>query len=96
MNRKELEHIIRASSAISNDYKIIIIGSQSILGGNPNAPLSLLQSMEADVYPMNIESNSDIIIDGSIGEESLFHKTFGYYAKCVSKETAVLPENWKT
>ena len=35
------------------------------------------------------------MIDGSIGEGSPFHQTFGYYAHSVSVETAVLPEGWR-
>jgi hypothetical protein len=33
--------------------------------------------------------------DGSIGEGSPFHQTFGYYAHGVSVETAVLPTGWR-
>jgi hypothetical protein len=32
MTREELEHIIRASGDITNQYEFVIIGSQSILG----------------------------------------------------------------
>jgi hypothetical protein len=35
------------------------------------------------------------LIDGSIGEASMFHATFGYYAQGVSEATAVLPEGWR-
>ena len=35
------------------------------------------------------------MIDGSIGELSPFHETFGYYAQGVEEGTAVLPEGWK-
>lgn len=34
------------------------------------------------------------IIDGSIGELSAFHDTFGYYAQDVGPETATLPAGW--
>ena len=30
MQRHELEHLIRAAAAITNEYEIMIIGSQSI------------------------------------------------------------------
>jgi hypothetical protein len=36
MTRKELEHIIRASGNITNQYEFVILGSQSILGAIPN------------------------------------------------------------
>jgi hypothetical protein len=35
------------------------------------------------------------VIDGSIGELSPFHETFGYYAQGVTEETAHLPKGWK-
>lgn len=35
------------------------------------------------------------LIDGSIGEGSLFHERFGYYAQGVGPETAVLPQRWQ-
>jgi hypothetical protein len=35
------------------------------------------------------------LIEGSIGELSPFHQTFGYYAQSVGEETALLPRDWK-
>ncbi len=35
MQRSELEHIIRAAAFITNQYEIVMIGSQSILGPVP-------------------------------------------------------------
>ncbi|NOS69014.1 MAG: hypothetical protein HOP33_03705 [Verrucomicrobia bacterium] len=35
------------------------------------------------------------LIDGSIGEGSPFHQTFGYYAHGVAETTAILPAGWK-
>ena len=35
------------------------------------------------------------LIDGAIGEASMFHATFGYYAQGVEAVTAVLPEGWE-
>lgn len=93
MNRKQLEHLIRAAADIADDDEIIVIGSQSILGQFPSAPESLLRSMEADVFPRNIPERASVI-DGTIGELSPFHETFGYYAQGVDETTAVLPEGW--
>jgi hypothetical protein len=94
VQRAQLEHIIRAASTIADDDEIVIIGSQSILGQFPDAPPSLVSSMEADVYPRSHPERWDLI-DGSIGEGSPFHTTFGYYAQGVGPETAVLPERWE-
>lgn len=40
------------------------------------------------------ESKADAV-DGAIGELSLFHQTFGFYAQGVSVRTAVLPAGWQ-
>ena len=95
MKRSELEHIIRASGEISGDDEIIIIGSQAILGQFPDAPIRLLSSMEADVYPKNKPEKADKV-DGAIGEGSSFHELHGYYAQGVGERTAVLPKDWES
>ena len=94
MKRIDLEHIIRAAGSITQDDEIIIIGSQAVLGQYPSAPEALLRSMEADIYPKNKRHLSDLV-DGSIGELSPFHATFGYYAHGVGEETVVLPDGWE-
>jgi len=94
MRRSELEHIIRASGQVTNDDEIVVIGSQSILGQFPNAPMRLLMSMEADVYPNHDPDLADKV-DGAIGEGSSFHELHGYYAQGVGPKTAVLPGGWK-
>lgn len=94
MKRQDLEHIIRAAGAIAGVEDLIIVGSQAILGQFPNAPAELLVSQEADLYPKDDPSQAEII-DGSIGEESLFHEQFGYYAHGVGPETAKLPRDWE-
>ncbi len=94
MKRAELEHLIRAAAAITDQYEIVIIGSQSILGAVPNAPEVLLRSMEADLYPLHRPELADLI-DGAIGELSPFDERFGYYAQGVGPETACLPMGWK-
>jgi hypothetical protein len=94
MKRSDLEHVIRASGAIADDDEIIVIGSQSVLGEFPNAPVNLLASMETDIYPKNKPELAELV-DGSIGEGSFFHAEFGYYAQGVGPNTAVLPHGWE-
>lgn len=94
MQRADLEHLIRAASAITNEYELVVIGSQSILGSNAALPDELLQSMEADLFPRFQPQLADLI-DGAIGEGSPFHDRFGYYAQGVGPETATLPKGWQ-
>jgi hypothetical protein len=90
VNRTQLEHIIRAAAANADTTEIVVIGSQAIPDSYPQAPEELLVSNEADVFPRDRPQDS-ILIDGAIGERSLFHQTFGYYAHGVDETTAILP-----
>jgi len=94
VTREQLEHLIRAAADIADDDEIVVIGSQAILGQFPNAPFSMRISVEADLFPLNHPERADLI-EGSIGELSPFHETFGYYAQGVAEETAHLPRGWK-
>ena len=94
MQRHQLEHIIRAATGITGTTEFVIVGSQAVLGQFPQAPEELLASIEADVFSLRSPVESDLI-DGSIGEGSPFHRTFGYYAHGVAPETAVVPDGWR-
>jgi hypothetical protein len=94
MNRSQLEHVIRAASAITLERDFIVIGSQAVLGAHPDAPSGLLRSMDLDLYPRD-DPAASAVIDGAIGEGSTFHQTFGYYAHGVGPETATLPPGWE-
>jgi hypothetical protein len=78
MTREQLEHAIRAACEVSEDNEIWIFGSQAILGEFPNASKDLRASIEVDVQPKNRPDNVDVI-DGALGELSLFHQTHGFY-----------------
>jgi hypothetical protein len=95
VNRAQLEHVIRVAASISADSEIVVIGSQAILGRHPNAPPELCVSADVDLYPRNHPERADLV-EGSIGELSPFHETYGYYAQAVGPETAVLPGGWES
>jgi hypothetical protein len=95
VKRADLEHVLRAASAITNQKDFIIVGSQAVLGQFPEAPAELLVSDEVDIYPRDRPDLSDLI-DGAIGELSFFHDEFGYYAQGVGPTTAVLPRGWES
>ena len=94
MTRAQLEHLIRAAADIADDDDIVVIGSQAILGQYPDAPASMRVSAEADLYPLHHPERADLI-DGTIGELSPFHETYGYYGQGVSETTGFLPPGWK-
>src|SRR5690606_18191048 len=94
MRRSDLEHILRAASAITLRNEFVFIGSQAILAEHPDAPIELVRSIKLDIYPRGAPSEGDLI-DGAIGEGSVFHNKFGYYAHGVGPETATLPNGWE-
>lgn len=93
MRREHLEHVVRAAADITGD-EIVVVGSQAVLAQYPDAPESLLVSLEADVYPRSRPERA-IEIDGAIGDGSRFHETYGYYAHSVGPETVVAPAGWQ-
>lgn len=94
MTREQLEHAIRAAGAISGDRELYVVGSQAILGANPKAHSDLLRSMEVDVAPKN-HPELEALIEGSIGELSPFHQTFGFYVDGIDIDAIVLPRGWR-
>jgi hypothetical protein len=94
MKWEQLAHVLRASAAITQDTSFVVIGSQAVLLSHPNAPDELLLSNELDLYPALHPERADLI-DGAIGQLSMFHDTFGYHADGVSPETAKMPADWE-
>jgi hypothetical protein len=98
MNRSQLAHILRAAADVAGDGRILVIGSQAILATYRfnELPETATLSVEADIAFFDDEGNvkSDMV-DGAIGEDSLFHQTFGYYGQGVSVSTATLPAGWE-
>src|SRR5580700_4029955 len=94
MTRQQLEHIIRAAGSITDEKVILVLGSQSILGSSEIPSEILLQSIEADVFPLKAPGKMELI-NGSIGEITQFHKTFGYYAHSIPPDSCALPQGWE-
>lgn len=106
MRREDLEHVIRAAATIAGVRDLLVIGSQAILGTYPEweLPSAATMSVEADLAVDSILAGVELAadetaladrIDGAIGEGSMFHQTYGYYAQGVETVTAVLPEGWR-
>ena len=92
MTREELEHAIRAACDITGDTEVYVFGSQSILAQIPDPPSTLAMSAEADVCPKTKRNRVENL--NSIGEGSLFHRTYGYYVHGFPIEDTTLPRNW--
>lgn len=97
MMREQFEHAIRAAGAVLGVTELLVIGSQAVHGSMTGPlPIEAARSVEVDVAVRgDVEGRLADLIDGSIGEASMFHDTFGYYAQGVVESTARLPDGWQ-
>lgn len=99
MRRDELAHLLRAAATIAGDGRILVVGSQAILGSysEEELPEAAWISVEADLVFLDPDSGRDKAdqVDGAIGELSQFHAEFSYYAQGVDLSTAKLPAGWQ-
>lgn len=97
MKPEQFDHALRAAGAVLGVNELLVIGSQAIHASLPgDLPIEAERSIEVDVAAFNdVDGRMADLIDGSIGEASLFHETFGYYAQGVTEATAVLPTGWR-
>lgn len=98
MKREQFEHAIRAAGAVLGVEEVLVIGSQALHASvTGELPPEASRSIEVDVAAMRDDPDGRLadLIDGSIGEASMFHATFGYYAQGVVDTTAVLPAGWR-
>jgi hypothetical protein len=91
---QEFEHVVAAAAEVTGQDELVVIGSQAILGSCVRPPESMLHSLEVDIYPLRAPDAADFI-DGSLGDGSQFHLTYGYYAHGVGPETAKAPRGWQ-
>jgi len=90
----EFEHLLVAAAEVTDLQEFVVIGSQAILGSIDSPPESMLQSLEADLYPLDAPEAADLI-DGALGDGSQFHVAFGYDAHGVGPKTAKAPKGWQ-
>ncbi len=97
MRREDFDHAVRAAGAVLGEREVLVIGSQAIHASVPEGvPEEALRSVEVDVAAFDdAEERKADLVDGSIGEGSMFHATFGYYAQGVSEAVAILPAGWR-
>ena len=93
MTREQVELVIPAAAAITNERSFGVIGSQAVLLPYPDAQPDLLVARELDRCPARVPGKSDLI-EGAIGALSQFDGAFGDCADWVSADTAVMPTDW--
>lgn len=98
MRREEVFHVARAAARVAGVGRVLVVGSQAVLGSHPESklPAQVLQSIEADIVVLDdLDGNAHQAVEASLGYMSLFHTTHGFYAEGVEEGTAVLPDGWE-
>lgn len=93
MKKRQLDHVLRAAGEITGDDQFVIVGSQALHGKYPDLPDAIAVSAEVDLIAKNKPQTTELL--NSIGQESLFHETYGIYADPVDEKTATLPAGWR-
>ena len=88
MNRAQFEHAIRAAAAVAGEREVIVIGSQAIHAWiEDDVPVAAMRSAEADIALRDdVDGSKADLIDGSIGEASVFQETFGVFRNSCGRD----------
>jgi hypothetical protein len=98
MKREQLEHVLRAASQIVDERNFLVVGSAAALGTfvDDQLPHEASRSDEVDIALHNDPDGAkSLMVEGSLGQGSQFHTTFGYYADGVDFRTAIAPAGWQ-
>jgi hypothetical protein len=99
VNRSALEHLLRAAAAITGEQLFYVVGTAAIVPSLPEGvpvPYVLERSREADLIPASNALRSIDLIDGALGQDSIFDGTFGYHADGVEFATvSYAPKDWQ-
>jgi len=98
MTLEQFDHICRAAAAVAGIKKVYVFGANAIIPWLAQAGHSIplpdfVPSRELDISVG--DEKMDTLIDGSIGELSVFDQTFSVYAHGVSLSAFQAPANWQ-
>jgi hypothetical protein len=87
MKRSQLDNLLRAASRIAGDTEVLLVRSQAILGTYDDSllPDPAIGSLELDVtFFGDYDRLKTQQVEAHLGEESMFHHSFGYNAEGVT------------
>ena len=97
MKQEHLTHLLKLSSLLGEGADVLVIGSQAILAvaKETELPAVTVTSTEADIAFLDGDEDKADRVDVMLGEDSKFHRDFGYYAQGVGVTTATMPDGWR-
>jgi hypothetical protein len=98
MTVEQFDHVCRAAASVADVKRIYAFGANAIIPWlaqvSRSIPLPNLKPSR-DVDVTTGDEKLDLLIDGTIGEMSLFDKTFSVYAHSVNFALFQAPANWR-
>ena len=102
MNKDQAYHVCRAAAAIANVDSVFVYGSNAIIFWLDEVGLKdtreILEdhaSRKLDLSVSEEDEKLNLIVDGAIGEMSMFDSTFGVYAHANSPQKLFkAPKSW--
>jgi hypothetical protein len=87
LRRTDIDHILHAAASLSGHARFVMIGTGAVIATARPIPITLILTEEIDIYVEDVEDPEWVsdLIDASIGRDSQFHRTFGYYADGVRR-----------
>lgn len=94
MNAEQFYHVCRSAAAIAEVREVTVFGSAAVISwvARDCAGAQSWPSMEVDLDPGRKDLAN--LVDGSIGEGSMFEETFGVRAHGVLLSAFVAPRDW--
>jgi hypothetical protein len=98
LRRSDIDHILRAAASLSGCRRFVMVGTGAVIATAKHIPVVMMLTEEIDIYAEDAPDPGLVsdLIDGSIGRDSQFHRTFGYYGDGVSPRTAIMPSDWRS
>jgi len=99
MRLRSLKQLLDIVKAMARPRQITVLGSSSLLAGNPDLgekgrPLEL--SLDADMLVEPCDSGQAAVLHEAIGEGSLFHREYGVYADFMRPDILeTFPVGWE-
>ena len=100
MPRKKLTyldflHAVRAAGNVAEETRVIVFGSNAIIPWL-DQKMNFETSEDIDITFFDDENEMKTTnVDGSLGESSLFHTTFGFWVHGVSINPERFPKGWE-
>lgn len=99
LRRADVNHVLRAAAAVTRRNRFVVVGTGAVIATTSKPlPAAMMLTNELDLYADgadNVDEVSDLI-DATIGEGSMFHRTFRYYGHGVGERTALMPLDWRS